>query len=285
MSATLSANPRSLQSLRRHYEIERELADRLRAASAEQRKALYRTVYNELFARVPDHPQNRWKENPETQRARTLAQMRFLNHFLRPDSVYLEIGSGDGDLTMAVARAARHAYGVDVSDVIADRNDRPANFTFVLSDGVSIDVPPGSVHVAYSNSLIEHLHPDDAREQVTRVGTALARGGRYICVTPHLFSGPQDVSGHFETEPKGLHLKEYTFRDLRRLFLSAGFESASVWMGVKGRFFRIPLTLALSLEAIVRLLPPRPRKRLARSFFGRRVFSTISMVGHKSRRG
>ena len=47
---------RSPDRIRAHYEIERELSDRLREAPAERRLALYGEVYDELFERVPDHP-------------------------------------------------------------------------------------------------------------------------------------------------------------------------------------------------------------------------------------
>src|SRR5712692_8694627 len=56
-TTSTSKTGRSRDDLYRHYEIERELADQLRAAPPELRKELYRTVYNELFRRVPDHPQ------------------------------------------------------------------------------------------------------------------------------------------------------------------------------------------------------------------------------------
>src|SRR3712207_6241441 len=43
--------------VRHHYEVERELADRLRRAGPGERLRLYSEVYDELFRRVPDHPQ------------------------------------------------------------------------------------------------------------------------------------------------------------------------------------------------------------------------------------
>ena len=52
-----SLDTRSPERLRLHYEVERELSDRLRAASAEERATLYGEVYDELFRRVEDHPQ------------------------------------------------------------------------------------------------------------------------------------------------------------------------------------------------------------------------------------
>ena len=36
--------------LRQHYEVERELADRLRHATREQRRSLYGLVYDELYS-------------------------------------------------------------------------------------------------------------------------------------------------------------------------------------------------------------------------------------------
>ena len=63
-SAQMSAeSQRTPEQLRHHYEVERELADRLRSASREERKQLYAGVYDELFRRVPDHPQLTWRED------------------------------------------------------------------------------------------------------------------------------------------------------------------------------------------------------------------------------
>ena len=48
---------RSRERLRRHYEVEKALADCLRrTTSREDRAKLYETMYDTLFAAVPDHP-------------------------------------------------------------------------------------------------------------------------------------------------------------------------------------------------------------------------------------
>ena len=49
---------RTREELRQHYDVERELADRLRTASKDERRTLYAEVYDELFKRVPLHPQH-----------------------------------------------------------------------------------------------------------------------------------------------------------------------------------------------------------------------------------
>jgi SAM-dependent methyltransferase len=238
-------------------------------------------VYNELFLRVPDHPQNVWKADQATQRRRCERQLGLLRGFLRPESVYLEVGAGDCYLAMAVAGGVRHAYAVDVSEAITRGNGCPANFSLLLSDGTSIPVPTESVDVAYSNQLLEHLHPDDAVHHLQEVYRALAPGGVYICATPHRFSGPQDVSGYFEAEATGFHLKEYTYAELRALFRRVGFACTRARADVRRRFFRVPETLVLGLEASLGALPRGVRKRLANSFPLRPLFRCIIIVGWK----
>src|SRR5262249_39816477 len=149
-------------------------------------------------------------------------------------------GPGDCHLAMTVARRVRHVYAVDVADEIANHGQRLSNFTLIISDGVRLGVPPEIVHVAYSHQLLEHLHPDDAAEQLQEISTPLAPGGVYICTPPHCFSGPHDISKFFDPEATGFHLKEYTYRELRALFRSAGFTRTSAWAGIKGRFLRLP---------------------------------------------
>jgi hypothetical protein len=59
---------------------------------------------------------------------------------------------------------------------------------------------------------MEHLHPEDALEQLQKIRRTLARGGVYVCITPNRVNGPHDVSGLFDDEARGLHLREYSTR-------------------------------------------------------------------------
>ena len=61
---------------------------------------------------------------------------------------------------------------------------------------------------------MEHLHPDDALEQLQNIYSALVPGGIYLCITPNRLSGPQDVSRDFDMVATGFHLKEYTISEL-----------------------------------------------------------------------
>lgn len=268
--------PRTGERLRAHYEIERELADRLRNASREERAGLYREVYDELFRRVPDHPQLTKRGDPA---ARVAAQVELLTPLISTETRFLELGAGDCALSLALAPRVRHVWALDVSQEIVPDALPHENFELVLSDGQSVPVPPGSVDLAYSNQLMEHLHPDDAIAQLTAIARALAPGGRYLCVTPHRFTGPHDISKFFDLTATGFHLKEYTVGQLERLMRSAGFHEVRVVIHSRGRSRIVPARLTTALEALLAALPPRARRRIARSPL--RILLGIKVIAKK----
>ncbi len=47
---------RSLDGVRNHYAVESAIAAKLMAAPRDERSQIYRTMYDELFTLVPDHP-------------------------------------------------------------------------------------------------------------------------------------------------------------------------------------------------------------------------------------
>ena len=211
---------RTPDRIRHHYDTERVLADRLRAAPPEERKRLYGTVYDELFREVPDHPQHERAKQPEERAQAVEAQMRYIRRYLAPSTHFLEIGAGDCALSRTVAQSAARVTAVDVScEIVPD--DLPENVVVTISDGVS--VPASGVDVAFSNQLMEHLHPDDAEAQLREIYTALKPGGRYVCITPSRVFGPHDVSKLFDDVATGFHLREYSNGDLRGLMRRAGF--------------------------------------------------------------
>ena len=242
-----------------HYTIERELAARLRAAPANERARVYGEVYDELFRRVPDHPQ---LAIDPAQRDREVRQkLRFVSRFLDHHSCLMEIGAGDCAFSLRAALAIRRGIVVDVSQVIVSAAQEMPNLEVVISDGTSLPVEPSSVDVAYSDQLMEHLHPDDALLQLTNVVRAVKPGGVYICITPNRVSGPHDVSRDFDKVATGFHLREYTGREIRKMFLSAGFTQIDFYAGGHGRYLRIPTALALSAEAAFERLPLFVRRR------------------------
>ena len=271
---------RSAEQVRQHYDVEVELASVLRTAPKDQRLQLYARLYDELYRRVPAHPQLTRKLSAGATRAEIDQQMKFLRRFLRPDATYLEIGAGDCALAIEAARLVRKAYALDVSEEVVKNTIFPGNGELVLSDGCSVPVAPGSVDVAYSNQLMEHLHPDDALEQLQNIHRSLADGGLYICITPNRLNGPHDVSKYFDDVAKGFHMKEYTTRELASLFQAVGFRRVTPYLRVLGRHFAVPRWVPALGERLLEMLPVRTGHALATRVPFRWLLG-IQLVGRK----
>ncbi|HET7809020.1 MAG TPA: class I SAM-dependent methyltransferase [Steroidobacteraceae bacterium] len=263
---------RNAADVEHHYRVEVELAQRLRSAPRAERLGLYGQVYDELFRRVPNHPQLTRKVSEAERRKGVADRIATLLPFIGPDTVFLEIGAGDGSLTLAVAERARHCYALDVSREILSGVQHPRIET-VLSDGCSVPVPPGSVTLAYSFQVMEHIHPDDALEQLHCLYDAIAPGGSYLCITPNRLNGPHDVSKFFDTVARGFHLKEYTTTELAQLFREIGFRRVEVYARTTGRVFRLPLAFVKGFEKVFEWLPAGWRSRLGRRRFVRSVLA------------
>ena len=251
MAVNKQPRERSNERIRQHYLIEKELAARLRTASKQERQNLYTEVYDELFRRVPDHPQLSLKLDTAAQQDNLNQRLALLRKFLRRDVTYLEIGPGDCTLANEVARLVRKVYAVDVSHEITKEVELPDNVELIISDGSSIPVPNDSIDLAYSDQLMEHLHPDDAVDQLANIYRSLVPGGRYICITPNRLSGPHDVSQYFDDVASGFHLKEYTLRELSGVFSRVGFRRFQALVGARGFELRVPALFPRTIEFLL----------------------------------
>ena len=248
---------RTSEQLRSHYQIERELADKLRKAPAIERPKLYSQLYDELFRRVPELVNH----DQDTVIERIKREIRPLRGWLNQDTVFLEIGPGNCRMSVEVARLVKKVIAIDVSSEITKHSETPDNFSLVLSNGSSIPVPENSIDVAYSNQLMEHLHPDDAMQQLNNIYRALAPGGIYLCLTPNRLSGPHDISKYFDEVATGFHLHEYTNIELVDVFYKSGFSNIVVYMGFKGHYIACPLFFVKFLEEVLARLPHSLRNK------------------------
>jgi SAM-dependent methyltransferase len=267
---------RSKEQVLEHYQIERELAQKLRHASREERRGLYTEVYDELLKRVRHHPLLQARRTAKDVEFTVNQQMDLLAPYINPDTVFLEVGAGGCQLSMALTARVKHVIAVDVSNEITAHVKPPPNFELVISNGTNIPVPPGSIDVAFSNQLMEHLHPDDAAEQLREIYTALAPGGTYLCFTPNSISGPHDVSRGFDPVATCLHLHEYTVRELDRMFKRVGFKHTQVLLPVGN--VRMPVPAITALETCVSALPGTLSRKVAyfrpmRGFLGVRILA------------
>jgi len=263
---------RTAKQIQNHYEIEKDLARRLKNASREERKYLYSTFYDELYRKVPDHPQLKVKADINLKRKSVERQMSLLCKYLDKDSIFLELGPGDCQLSFEVAKYVKKVYAIDVSKEITMNPHQPKNFKLLISDGFSVEIQPNIIDIAYSNQLMEHLHPDDALDQLKGIYNAMIPGGIYICITPHRFTGPQDISKYFDNVATGFHLREYTNKELYQLFKFVGFSKIESFLGENGIYVKIPINSIILIENFIEKISYNLRKIISKGLlFGFRI--------------
>ena len=278
----LKGDERPDEQIREHYLIEVALADRLRQSVKAERLSgkLYTVLYDELYRRVPHHQQLTRKVSVEGTAKGLQWQYGMVGRFLRKDAFFLEVGPGDCALSFKVAPSVAKVFAVDISSIVTHHSSAPGNFKLILSDGCDIPLPGNSIDIAYSNQLMEHLHPDDAREQMQNIYNVLKPGGRYICITPNKINGPWDISYCCDETARGFHLKEYSMGDLMQLFNSVGFRKLSAYAGARGYYVRFPISLVVWLEQWLSKFPFRIRAGIGRSLMFRAILG-IRLVGVK----
>ena len=108
---------------------------------------------------------------------------RAVEEKLRPDSAVLDIGCGRTAPNLAkLIGKAGDLYGIDVIDFTIDD---PQMRLFRNDVGDMRDIPDGSIDIAYSRAVMEHIdNPDEAFAELARV---LKPGGVYIFVTPSVY--------------------------------------------------------------------------------------------------
>ena len=233
------------------YLFERRAAKALLACPLQERPKLYRETYHLLQEYIGDQPHDTTRE--------TELKLLLLSRFLGPEVRLAEFGAGDATLSRAVAEEVKKIYAIDI--VAPELGQAPPNLEFLCRDCLS--VPEMELDVVFSCHFIEHLHPEDARRHISQALDVLSPGGCYICVTPNRLLGPHDISKFFDEKASGLHLREYSYRDLCHLFLSCGFSSVKILRGVGRTPSLHSPSIYLMAEKLVELLPRRLRKKLA----------------------
>lgn len=241
--------------LRQIYDVETELASQLKHADPSERKKMYSPVYEEYFKKLPFHPQITIKKNPELQKSRVSFQLRQILPFSDRRKMFMEIGAGDCSLSIAISKYFDTVYALEVAPEMIENVNFPRNVKSILFDGFDIPLGSESIDVAYSNQLMEHLHPDDAEDQLKSIYRVLKKKGVYICITPNRIAGPSDISWWFTDTPVGFHLKEYSAVDLKKIFKLAGFSKVIGYTIIKEKKIDIPFPAIRFIEAIAEWLP------------------------------
>ena len=257
---------RSIEQVWNQYLVEKEIAERLKASSREERKRIYASMYDELFAKVPDHPRLTRRANEEMTRRVNADKYSLVERFLGGSFVFAEFAPGDCRFAFEVAQRAKRVIGIDISDQRNPEDVVPANFELIVYDGYDLsEVQDDSVDIAFSDQMIEHLHPEDTRLHFELILRILKPGGKYVFRTPQALTGPHDISAHFSDVPEGLHLKEWTFGEMLELVKTIGFSKFHAYWHKRGISLEMPFFYYISCERILGLFPKsiaRPMVRL-----------------------
>lgn len=248
-----------------HYQVEKVLADQLKATDRAGRVMLYRTMYDLLFEEVPDHPRLSRRQDGRASKLANVGKLALLRPVLTADCTVLEFGSGDCAFMAELAGKVRQVIAVDISDQREPGQRFPGNLRHIVYDGFELDqLEPGTVDITFSDQLIEHLHPEETAAHLRLVSRLLRPGGCYVVNTPHPMNGPHDVSKYFSDIAQGFHLKEWRFGELAALLRDNGFSRVQARWAARSWNFPFPMWLVRGLEATLARLPPPLTRRLSR---------------------
>ena len=258
---------RSYASVLRHYEIEKEIAERIKSADKEERKEIYKDMYAELFLKVPDHPRISRRSSKEQTKRAYKVKKRLIGEHLEKDATLAEFAPGDCLFCKKISNHFRYVYAIDISDQRSNTFSSPENFELIIYDGYSLPaIADRSIDVVFSDQLIEHFHPEETELHFAMAYRILVEGGTYIFSTPHLYSGPQDVSMYFSYIPECFHLKEWTVQELVKILENIGFKSFKIYWFARGVKFRLPYFYFYTFELLLGLIPLQHRRKISRYF-------------------
>jgi SAM-dependent methyltransferase len=202
-----------------HRRIEEELTKKLLNSTPENRWHVFDDCYTTLYKSLPwlneTGRDNRWDEAGPWPR------------LLKKRSTILEVGSGGGGLIRRLASLGHHCVATEITVERGEKHVADvAGLEWKSTDGVNLArfEQHDTYDVVISSQVVEHFHPDDVKTHFENVRLILKSGGEYIFDTPHIGTGPHDLSRVFGLErPSFMHLREYDFRALGKIARSAGF--------------------------------------------------------------
>ena len=258
------------------FKVEQNQAKILRSeTNREIRKKLYNTVYETYFEKLPYHPQFKIKNDPILTKSRLEFQLNHIKPFITEKTDFTEIGAGDCSLTIEISKYCNSACALEVSGEIVKNISFTENSKCIIFDGFNFPFEDESIDLAYSNQLIEHLHPEDAIEHVKDISRILNKGGKYICITPNGINGPHDISRFYGNDLVGFHLKEYLPSELKKLFIANGFKRVRAYMIVRRRIFYISIRIIRITEIVLLLFPKKIRNKLCNFSLIKRINNVI----------
>jgi ubiquinone/menaquinone biosynthesis C-methylase UbiE len=224
------------------FKFERILRERILGSLKKDREVIVEQAYTELFERFPEH--SVFLTTQEEAKRKGKLGSGLIVPLSKHGSTVLEVGCGRGDVLVALAERGRICTGTEISHHMLELCNE-LGVKVVRGSADSLDFPSGSYDVVFSQEVLEHLHPEDVPRHFAEAFRVLRPNGIFAVETPNRRTGPQDISRGFTRVAEGLHLKEWSVRELIQQFQKAGF--------VKIRGLLAPQFVARRSETIHRL--------------------------------
>ena len=150
---------------------------------------------------------------------------------------FLEIGFGSGELLKFVAERGYPIAGIEASrplrDKAVERLGPEHEKRLLVTDFLAHLPDPGQLPytLVYWNDVFEHIPPDEIQYYIKKIHELLVPGGSLVTITPNWHLRPSDATAIHHpprTEAQGLHLKEYTLREVTAMLRQAGFSRVDV---------------------------------------------------------
>lgn len=213
----------TLEMVLAHWELEKELTKRLMNSNKLNRQNIFISCYTELYSKL--YWLNKAVINENNIKTRRLD---IWNQIAGdpPKRIY-EIGSGKGEL---ITYFASLGFDCTATEITSERGEKLVNsgskVRWHTTDGVNFGLfeENNFYDIILSDQVVEHLHPDDISDHFKSAFHILKKEGIYVFQTPHSFLGPKDISRVFNCDkPIGMHLKEYTYKEILEVLNNAGF--------------------------------------------------------------
>jgi SAM-dependent methyltransferase len=219
--------------VQRHLNLEFALTQQLLASTPTSRWKVFYDCYTTLYKELP------WlnktpDEADETVRPDLLSWCSLLGS----NAKIFEVGSGQARLLKYLVSVGHSCVATEITPERGSKHfDKGDGLVWHITDGIHLAEfeEKRSYDFIISSQVVEHLHPDDLIDHFKNARMILKSGGEYIFDTPHRGAGPHDLSLVFGLDfAVFMHLKEYTFLELRSALRAAGFKTIRAIFSTSG---------------------------------------------------
>jgi hypothetical protein len=220
-----------------HFDEETFVAERIKQSPpfSQERASLMQRAYELVHAiilekaRKEDLPMNLGASDIFCILVEDLIE-KYKNQTGKDKIVFYEAGVGMGMIVSSLA----HNDGVVIKgcDISLNANLKE-NHWYDLYEGSLFDslkqMRNASIDIFYWNDVLEHLPDDEIQEYIEMIYEKIVDKGIIITITPSRLTGPHDISVCFRrrgTKAQGLHFHEYTYSELKKMYISYGFKNS-----------------------------------------------------------